>query len=90
VFKHQECGGVNIIITDRATFRPLLTGIEMAVALRKLYANEWQVDKYLRLLVNADTLERLKRGDSARDIVASWNAELQGFRKARAEVLLYN
>jgi uncharacterized protein YbbC (DUF1343 family) len=90
VFKHQECGGVNIIITDRATFRPLLTGIEMAVALRKLYANEWQVDKYLRLLVNADTLERLKRGDSARDIVASWNAGLQEFRKARAEVLLYN
>jgi uncharacterized protein YbbC (DUF1343 family) len=90
VFKDQECGGVNIIITDRATFRPLLTGIEMAVALRKLYANEWQVDKYLRLLVNADTLERLKRGDSARDIVASWNAGLQGFRKARAEVLLYN
>jgi uncharacterized protein YbbC (DUF1343 family) len=90
VFKDQECGGVNIIITDRATFRPLLTGIEMAVALRKLYANEWQVDKYLRLLVNADTLERLKRGDSARDIVASWNAGLQEFRKARAEVLLYN
>jgi uncharacterized protein YbbC (DUF1343 family) len=90
VFKDQECGGVNIIITDRATFRPLLTGIEMAVALRKLYANEWQVDKYLRLLVNADTLERLKRGDSARDIVGSWNAGLQGFRKARAEVLLYN
>jgi hypothetical protein len=62
----------------------------MAVALRKLYANEWQVDKYLRLLVNADTLERLKRGDSARDIAASWNAGLQEFRKARAEVLLYN
>lgn len=90
VFKDKECGGVNIVITDRATFRPLLTGIEMAVALRKLYTNEWQVDKYLRLLVNADTLERLKRGDSARDIVASWSAGLQEFRKARAEVLLYN
>jgi uncharacterized protein YbbC (DUF1343 family) len=90
VFKDQECGGVNIVITDRGAFRPLLTGIEMAVALRKLYANEWQVDKYLRLLVNADTLERLKRGDNARDIVASWNPGLTEFRKARAEVLLYN
>jgi uncharacterized protein YbbC (DUF1343 family) len=90
VFKDQECGGVNIVITDRATFRPLLTGIEMAVGLRKLYANEWNVDKYLRLLVNADTLDRLKRGESARDIVASWNAGLQEFRSARAEVLLYN
>ena len=89
VFKDQECGGVNIIITDRAAFHPLLAGIEMALALRKLYPNEWQVDKYLRLLVNADTLERVKRGESAREIVASWNPGLQEFRKARAEILLY-
>ena len=90
VFKDEQCSGVNIVITDRAAFRPLLTGIEMALALRKLYPNDWNVDKYLRLLVNADTLERIKRGESARDIVASWNASLQEFRRARAEVLLYN
>jgi uncharacterized protein YbbC (DUF1343 family)/CubicO group peptidase (beta-lactamase class C family) len=89
VFKDQECGGVNIIITDRAAFRPLLAGIEMALALRKLYPNDWKVDSYLRLLVNADTLARVKRGDSAREILASWNAGLQEFRKAREEVLLY-
>ena len=90
VFKDEQCGGVNIIITDRVAFRPLLAGMEMALALRSLYANDWQVDNYLRLLVNADTLERIKRGESARDIVASWNASLQEFRRARAEILLYN
>jgi len=89
VFKDQQCGGVNIIVTDRALFRPLPTGIEMALALRKLYPNDWQVDKYLRLLVNADTLERVKRGESAKEIVDSWNAGLQEFRRARAEILLY-
>jgi hypothetical protein len=68
VFKDEQCGGVNIIITDRVAFRPLLTGIEMALALRKLYPNDWKVDSYLRLLVNADTLERVKRGESAREI----------------------
>lgn len=90
VFKDEQCGGVNIVITDRSEFRPLLTGIEMALALRKLYPNDWQVDKYLRLLVNADTLERVKRGESAREIVSSWNTGLQEFRRMRAEVLLYN
>jgi uncharacterized protein YbbC (DUF1343 family) len=80
---------VNIIVTDRAAFRPLLTGIEMALALRKLYPGEWKVDRYLRLLVNTDTLERVKRGESARDIVASWNNGLQEFRKAREAILLY-
>lgn len=90
VFKDEQCGGVNIIVTDRLSFRPLLTGIEMALALRNLYPNDWKIDSYLRLLVNADTLERIKRGESARDIVASWNAGLQEFRRARAEILLYN
>ena len=90
VFKNEQCGGVNIIITDRAAFRPLVTGIEMALALRKLYPNDWKVDSYLRLLVNADTLERVKRGESARDIVTSWRDGLEEFRKARAAVLLYN
>jgi len=61
----------------------------MALALRKLYPNEWKLDNYLRLLVNADTLERVKRGESAREIIASWNAGLQEFRRARAAVLLY-
>src|SRR6185312_15086893 len=89
VFKDQQCGGVNIIVTDRAAFRPLLAGIEMALALRKLYPNDWKVDSYLRLLVNADTLARVKRGDIARDIVGSWNAGLQEFRRARSEILLY-
>jgi uncharacterized protein YbbC (DUF1343 family)/CubicO group peptidase (beta-lactamase class C family) len=89
VFKDQECGGVNIIVTDRGAFRPLLAGIEMALALRKLYPNDWKVDSYLRLLVNADTLARVKRGDSAREIVGSWNAGLQEFRKAREAILLY-
>lgn len=90
VFKDEQCGGVNIIVTDRVAFRPLSTGIEMALALRTMYPNDWKVDSYLRLLVNADTLERIKRGESARDIVASWNAALQEFRRARAEILLYN
>ena len=90
VFKDEQCGGVYIIITDRGAFRPLLTGIEMALALRKLYPNDWKVDSYLRLLVNTDTLERIKRGEAAKDIVSSWNNSLQEFRRARAEVLLYN
>ena len=90
VFKNEACGGVNIIITDRVAFRPLVTGIEMALALRSLYPNDWKIDSYLRLLVHADTLERIRRGESAREIVASWNPALQEFRRARAEVLLYN
>ncbi|HEY6802901.1 MAG TPA: exo-beta-N-acetylmuramidase NamZ domain-containing protein [Pyrinomonadaceae bacterium] len=90
VFKDEDCGGINIIVTDRAAFRALPTGIEIASALRTLYPADWKIDSYLRLLANANTLERLKRGDAPRDIVNSWATQLEAFRKARAEVLLYN
>ncbi len=90
VFKGQECHGVNIVITDRAAFRPVLTGIEIAVALRRLYPNDWKVDDYIRLLVNADTLARLKHGDTAEEIERSWKTKLDEFRIARLRALLYN
>ncbi|PWT94106.1 MAG: hypothetical protein C5B55_03240 [Blastocatellia bacterium] len=89
VFKDQPCGGVNIVIVDRSRFQPVLAGLEIATALRRLYPNDWKIDSYLRLLVNADSLERVKRGESAREIVNSWNQSLEQFRRARAEALLY-
>ena len=89
VFKDQECGGINIIVTDRVRFRPVISGLEIAVALRKLYPSDWKVDSYLRLLVNADTLERLKRGESAADIARTWVPRLDEFRTARTKMLLY-
>jgi uncharacterized protein YbbC (DUF1343 family) len=90
VFKGEECGGINIIITDRERFRPLTIGLEIAVALRKVYPSEWKVDDYMRLLVNSDALERLKRGESAQEIARSWTGKLEEFRKRRARVLLYD
>ena len=90
VFKGEECEGVNIVITDRAAFRPVPTGIELAVVIRRLYPNQWKVDGYGRLLVNTATLDRLKRGDTAEEIVRSWTEQLNEFRRVRAQVLLYN
>ncbi len=89
VFKDEECGGINIVITDRAQYQPVRTGIEIAVALRRLYPAEWQVDKYVRLLANADALARVQRGDAPEEIVRSWQTALDEFRRVRARVLLY-
>ena len=90
VFKDEECGGINIMVTDRGRFRPVFNGLEIAAALRKLYPAQWKVDDYLRLLANADTLERLKRGESAGDIARSWSAQLEDFKRKRNRVLIYN
>src|SRR5207249_5877520 len=77
VFKNEECGGINLIITDRARFQSVRTGIEIAVALHKLFPTQWKIDGYSHLLVNKDTLERLQRGDSPEEIIQSWSHGLE-------------
>ena len=89
-YKDQECGGVNIIVTDRTRMQSVALGIEIAAALRQLYPADWKVDGFLRLLANSDAFERIKRGDSADSIVRSWSNSLEQFRIARAGVLLYD
>ena len=89
VFQGQECSGINIIITDRAQFRPVLTGLEVAAALRLLHPADWKIDDYARLLANSDTLERLKRGQAPEEIARSWEPALVEFRRIRARALLY-
>jgi uncharacterized protein YbbC (DUF1343 family)/CubicO group peptidase (beta-lactamase class C family) len=89
VFKNEDCGGINVVITDRARFQSVFTGIEVAVALHSLYPADWKVDGYLRLLVNTDALDRLKRGESAEELARGWATGLENFRKQRARVLLY-
>jgi len=90
VFKNEACGGINIVVTDRSRFRSVPTGIEIAVALHRLFPAEWKIESYLRLLVNSDTLERLKRGNSAAEITQSWTSSLNDFRRRRAKFLLYD
>ncbi len=89
VFKNENCSGVNIVITDRSRFQSVLTGLEIAFALHQLFPAEWKVDSYARLLVNADALERLKRGESVEEVARSWATSLDNFRRTRARYLLY-
>jgi uncharacterized protein YbbC (DUF1343 family)/CubicO group peptidase (beta-lactamase class C family) len=89
VFKNEECGGINLVITERSQFQSVLTGVEIAVALRTLFLSDWKIDSYSRLLVNADALEHLRRGEPAADIVRSWATALEGFNRARRKYLLY-
>ncbi len=89
VFKDEKVNGINIIVTNRSGFDSVRTGFEIAAAIRKLYPNDWQVDKYSRLLVNADYLEMVKRGDAAAAINKSWTKDVADFEKRRKPFLLY-
>jgi len=89
VFKDENLSGVNFVVTDRKVFKPVRTGIEIACALRKLYPNDWQVDKYLRLLTNQDILDRVKRGETPEQIDSAIRPMVAAFEKRREPFLLY-
>ncbi len=89
VFKDEQLGGVNIVITERSSFQTVRTGIEIATALRKLYPADWQVDKYARLLVNAEILDMVKRGETPENIEKVMQKHVDDFAKRRASFLLY-
>lgn len=89
VFKDEDLGGVNIVITDRSQFKSVRTGIEIAAALRKLYPTEWNVERYGRLLVNGEILAAVTRGDSPEAIERSWQMGITDFNRRRASYLLY-
>ncbi len=89
VFKDEECGGINILITDRNEFQSVKTGVEIAVALRKIYPQEWQIEKYKRLLVNQNTLDKMTGGMPSESLLQMWQNDLNEFSKRRARYLLY-
>lgn len=89
VFKDEECGGVNIIVTDRAVFKSVRTGIEIAVALRKLFPTDWKIERYDRLLVNQAVFDMLKLAEPPEEIESSWQTGLEDFKRRRARYLLY-
>jgi uncharacterized protein YbbC (DUF1343 family)/CubicO group peptidase (beta-lactamase class C family) len=89
VFKDENCSGINIVIVDRAKFKSVRTGIEIAVALRKLFPTDWKSESYNRLLVNNEIFEQIKRGDEPENIENAWQKNLDEFNKRRAQFLLY-
>jgi uncharacterized protein YbbC (DUF1343 family) len=88
-FKDEICEGVSFLVNDRRSFESMRTGIEIAAALAKLYPSNFDVTKMIALVGNAETIRKVKAGDSPAEIVSSWSVALDVFRKMRAKYLLY-
>jgi uncharacterized protein YbbC (DUF1343 family)/CubicO group peptidase (beta-lactamase class C family) len=85
----HACGGVNLIVTDRNVLDAPELGIELAVALRKLYPNDWKMDRMIEILGNHGVFNAIAQGADPRNIAESWQADLDAFRTLRSKYLLY-
>jgi uncharacterized protein YbbC (DUF1343 family) len=89
-FAGEVCGGVQILITDRNKFIPVRTGLEIALALRTLYLEEWEASRYLTLLASRSAMDGLLAGEEYAALAKRWSADLRGFNQARSAFLLYD
>jgi uncharacterized protein YbbC (DUF1343 family) len=100
-FAGAVCGGIQIHVADRRSFRPYRTGVAILHCVRRLWPTEfaWRRRRYefvsdkpaIDLLAGGPILrEQIDGGADLREIVASWREDEEAFRAASQRVRLYD
>ena len=88
-YKGERCQGVNLIVTSRNELDSPELGVELAVALRKLYPNDWKHEELPKILVNQGVYDAIVAAQDPLRIAEDWRDGLEQFLKLRAKYLLY-
>ena len=89
-YKGQLCQGVNIVLTDRNALDTPELGIELASALRRLYPQDYKIEKMPLILENDAVYQALVAGQDPRRIADDWRDDLERFLQQREPYLLYH
>jgi beta-N-acetylhexosaminidase len=96
----NACGGVQIHVTDREAFEPVIAGVAIVKTAHDMYENdfkwkeppyEYEYDRNPFDVISGTSKLRaqIERGDSIATIAQSWEPGLRQFEELRASVLLY-
>ena len=96
----HACGGIQIHVTDRESFEPVIAGIAVVKTAYDMYRDdfrwkdppyEYEYDRNPFDIISGTSRmrEAIERGDSLTAIESSWQAPLQEFRRTRERYLLY-
>ncbi len=99
-FAGETCGGIQIHVTDREIFTPVITGIAMVKTAYDLYrdnfqwrqnAYEYEFDKNpFDVVCGTDKIRKaIENGVGLREIETSWGEGVNTFRRDREKCLLY-
>ena len=90
-FKGERCGGAQIHVTDRDTFRSVTAVLAILQVLKKLYGDklELHADYFDKVMGTSTVREALERGDPYDQITTTFSEGLAEFSKNRDPFLLY-
>ncbi|HWG20919.1 MAG TPA: exo-beta-N-acetylmuramidase NamZ domain-containing protein [Terracidiphilus sp.] len=89
MYAGQECGGVNLVVTDRNALDGPELGLEIAAALEALYPQEYKIERLDSLMVSKVSLAGLTLGEDPRRVAEGWRDGIEEFEKMRKKYLLY-
>ena len=100
-FAGELCGGVQIHVTDRDAFKPVITGVAIISAIRRLYPGDfaWKQPPYeyvydklpFNVISGSSGLrEQIEAAVPVADIEESWREDLNDFANQRSMYLLYD
>jgi uncharacterized protein YbbC (DUF1343 family) len=99
-FAGEICGGIQIHVTDRSSFKPVITGVAIISAIRRLYpdAFEWKQPPYEYVydklpfdVINGTSRlrDQIEADTPTPEIEEGWRKPQHGFDRLRGACLLY-
>lgn len=89
-FKDKELGGIRLVLTDKRTFKPVKTALEVLTSLESLYPGKYIPPKDFNKIWGVDyILDEIREGKNVDEIIKKWEGELNEFNKKREKYLLY-
>jgi uncharacterized protein YbbC (DUF1343 family) len=96
----QPCGGCQIHVTDRESFKPVKIGVALIETFRRFDRArfEWRQPPYeyerekmpIDILAGSDVFrQQIESGLPVEEIAASWRDDEEAFRRLRQPYLLY-
>lgn len=91
-FQGILCGGCQLHITDRKAFQPVATTLNVLAVVKQLYGGrlKFHAGYFDKVMGTSSVREALKRGESVKKIIASFQLGLDDFARMRAPFLLYH
>jgi uncharacterized protein YbbC (DUF1343 family)/CubicO group peptidase (beta-lactamase class C family) len=88
-YANQKCEGINIILLGRNNLDAPELGMELATALRKLYPQDYKMDRMIEILANRAVFDAIVEGHDPRRIAQDWQDSVEKFQQLRQKYLLY-
>jgi uncharacterized protein YbbC (DUF1343 family) len=90
-FAGEQCGGAQVHVTDRNSYRPFATALHVVKTIREMHPDkfEFHPDYFDKVMGTAKIREALQKGIPIADIVKGYEPGLGAFSEARRPYLLY-